>query len=67
MSTQKTETVTLIRDHEHRGMWLPAGSKIDVRPDQKMRLARNGYIDAGGPRNIAGPQDLDPQAPPVGG
>lgn len=61
----KLETVTLIRDHEHRGIYCPAGSKIDVRPDQKMRLARGGYINVGGPVNISGPQDLDPNAPPV--
>lgn len=67
MNSPSTETVTLTRGLEHRGLWLPDGSKIDVRQDQKMRLARNGYIDVGGPQTISGPQDLDPQSPPVGG
>lgn len=63
MSVPKVETVTITRDLEHKGLWLPAGSKIEVRQDQKMRLARKGYIDVGGPKSISGPQELDLQPP----
>lgn len=61
MTTETTETVTLLRDHLHRGIVRPAGSQITVRPDQRQRLERNGYVE---PRNPypRGPGDVQPTA-----
>lgn len=42
---ENAETVTLLRDHEHRGILHPAGSQITIRPDQRKLLEKAGYID----------------------
>jgi hypothetical protein len=40
-----TETVRLLREHEHRGIVCPAGSSIEIRASQRPLLERTGYID----------------------
>lgn len=41
---KKLETVTLKKEHKHRGEKHQPGDKIDVRPDQKKRLEDRGKI-----------------------
>lgn len=45
MPTPTTETVTLLRDLEHRGEVRKAGEAIEIRSDLRARLERNGYIE----------------------
>lgn len=40
----KTETVTLKKEHKHRGELKQPGETIDVTADQKKRLQQHGEI-----------------------
>ena len=40
----KTVKVTLAKPHKHRGILRPAGTELDVRPDQAARMYRQGEL-----------------------